>query len=197
MFEAGWKPDFEASPPPSTSGLKKGKETVGAADPGLPGIYKIGGYYSSYTFDKFSGGTETNAYGFYAMAQQMVWRSASNKNNNFSLWSGLTYSPQTDISLMPVMGDAGTIWQGIIPGRDQDQWLFTFLIGNFSSPYGNSLEGSGTPEPTYEAVLETSYIIQLNKYLSIQPDLQYIIRPSGSGNIPNALVIGLQAVLSF
>ncbi|MEI8341837.1 MAG: carbohydrate porin [Verrucomicrobiota bacterium] len=197
MFEAGWKPDFGATDSPATTGIQKGKETITPPNPGLPGIYKIGGYYSNYTFDRFSGGTQPSAYGFYAMAQQMVWRSKGNKNNNFSLWSGLEYSPQTDISLMPVMGEAGTIWQGIIPGRDQDQWLFTFLIGNFSSPYGNSLAGSGNPTPTYEAVLETSYIIQLNKNLSIQPDLQYIIRPSGYGTISNALVIGLQAVVSF
>ena len=51
-------------------------------------------------------------------------------------------------------------------------------------------------EKTYEAVLETSYVIQLNKYLGLQPDIQYIIRPNGYGNIPNALVIGLQAVQS-
>jgi porin len=197
MLEAGWKPDFGATGPGAATGLSKSGETAEPANPGLPGIYKIGSYYSSYTFDKFSGGVETNAYGFYAMAQQMVWRSAHNKNNNFSLWGGVTYSPQTDLSLMPVMGYAGTIWQGLVPGRDQDQWLFTFLTGNFSSPYGDSLANLGTPSPTYEAVLETSYVIQINQYLGIQPDLQYIIRPGGSGTICNALVIGVQVVVSF
>jgi porin len=93
------------------------------------------------------------------------------------------------------MGMAGTIWQGLIPGRDQDQWLTCFLIANYSTEYANAAPSAGTP--TYEAVLETSYVIQLNKYLSVQPDLQYIVRPGGSGDIPNALVIGLQAVLSF
>ena len=48
-----------------------------------------------------------------------------------------------------------------------------------------------------DTVFETSYIIQLNQYLSIQPDIQYIVRPSGYGDIPNALVIGVQATVSF
>ena len=191
MFEAGWKPTFGAT----KAGQSKDKEVV--ENPGLPGIYKLGGYYSNYTFAQFSGGQIYNAYGFYAIGQQMVWRSKKNTNDNFSLWGGAVYSPQTDISSNPFMGMAGTIWQGLIPGRDQDQWLTCFLIANFSSDYANSISTPGTTTPTYEAVLETSYVIQLNKYLSFQPDLQYIIRPNGYGNIPNALVIGLQAVLSF
>ena len=191
MFEAGWKPTFGATP----AGQSKEKNVVG--NPGLPGIYKLGGYYSNYTFNQFSGGQIANAYGIYGMGQQMVWRSSKNENDNFSIWGGAVYSPQTNISSNPFMGMAGTIWQGILPGRGQDQWLTCFLISNFSSSYANSPSNPGTTTPTYEAVLETSYVIQLNKYLGIQPDLQYIIRPNGYGNIPNALVIGLQAVVSF
>jgi len=191
MFEGGWKPTFGAT----SQGLTKDKKVV--ENPGLPGIYKLGGYFSNYTFDQFSGGQIANAYGFYGMGQQMVWRSRGNKDRNFSLWGGAVYSPQTDISQVPFMGMAGTIWQGIIPGRDQDQWLTCFLIGSYSESYGNSPSNPGPTSPTYEAVLETSYVIQLNKYISIQPDIQYIIRPSGFGTIPNALVIGLQSVVSF
>ena len=191
MFEAGWKPTFGATP----AGQSKEKNVVG--NPGLPGIYKLGGYYSNYTFNQFSGGQIANAYGIYGMGQQMVWRSSKNENDNFSIWGGAVYSPQTNISSNPFMGMAGTIWQGILPGRGQDQWLTCFLISNFSSSYANSPSNPGTTTPTYEAVLETSYVIQLNKYLGIQPDIQYIIRPNGYGNIPNALVLGLQAVVSF
>jgi len=191
MFEAGWKPTFGAV----ESGYSKDKDLVKSA--ALPGIYKLGGYYSNYTFDQFSGGQIANAYGFYAMGQQMVWRSLDQPNHNFSVWGGAVLSPQTDIASNPFMGMAGTIWQGLIPGRDQDQWLTCFLISNFSTEFADSSRNTGSTTPTYEAVLETSYVIQLNKYLSVQPDIQYVIRPSGYGNIPNALVIGLQAVLSF
>ncbi len=198
MCEAGWKPTFNGSVPTNNSSGGGSKQYVAATSPGLPGIYKIGGYYSNYTFSQFNGGTIANAYGFYAMVQQMVWRSATDKNKNFSCWGSLVYSPQKEIDLMPVSAYTGTILQGMIPGRDQDQWLFTWMIGNFSSAYANS---SSNPlpsfTPTYETVFDTSYVIQLNKYLSIQPDLQYIIRPNGYGSIANALVVGVQATLSF
>jgi porin len=31
----------------------------------------------------------------------------------------------------------------------------------------------------------------------VQPDLQYIIRPGGTGNIPDAFVLGAQIGVSF
>ncbi len=49
-------------------------------------------------------GTQQNSYGFYALAQQMLWRSAANPNISFSLWGGATGNPQPEIATMPVMG---------------------------------------------------------------------------------------------
>jgi hypothetical protein len=44
------------------------------------------------------------------MGQQMLWRSLTDPFTNFSVWGGLTFSPQQDIALLPLMGFAGTIW---------------------------------------------------------------------------------------
>ena len=46
-------------------------------------------------------------------------------------------------------------------------------------------------------LIEATYIIELTKWLSIQPDLQYIVHPGGSGEIPNALVIGFQLAVDI
>ena len=53
------------------------------------------------------------------------------------------------------------------------------------------------PRTTAETVIEANYQIILKRWLSITPDLQYIIRPSGSSAIDNALVLGAQAAISF
>jgi hypothetical protein len=67
---------------------------------GLPGIYILGGYYSNFKFPELNGPKiQHNAYGFYAMVQQMLWRSLTDPFTNFSVWGGLTFSPQEDISL--------------------------------------------------------------------------------------------------
>lgn len=45
-------------------------------------------------------------------------------------------------------------------------------------------------------VLEATYQIMLTPWLSLQPDIQYVIHPSGT-NIPNALVLGARTAMSF
>ena len=48
-----------------------------------------------------------------------------------------------------------------------------------------------------EMVFEIGHRVQLTKYAYIQPDVQFIRTPGGSGRIDNALVLGVQAGVSF
>jgi porin len=48
-----------------------------------------------------------------------------------------------------------------------------------------------------EWVLEFGYIIQLPGNAFLQPNVQWILQPGGSGDIPNALVLGAQMGISF
>lgn len=195
MFaETGWSPAFGAR----LAGIARdGKRAMVPAESGLPGIYKFGGYFSTFPYAGFLGGAERNTYGFYLIGQQTLWQSAKNADHNFAAWAGVTYSPQYRVAQMPVMGFGGTIWQGIIPGRDQDQFLCTWTTGGFSSAYADSVARSGEPRPTAETVFDVSYIINLTKNVFIQPDIQYIIQPNGVGTTPAALVIGAQFGCNF
>jgi len=46
-------------------------------------------------------------------------------------------------------------------------------------------------------VLELTYIFQATRWLQVKPDVQYVIKPGGTGKIPNALVIGFQLALNL
>jgi porin len=197
MMEMGWLPGSADAVEKAPDGKTTVKATVAPESPKLPGVYTFGAYYSNYTFSKFSGGVEHNAYGFYAQAQQMVWRSAANPDHNVTLWGGVTYSPQTEIALLPVMGYGGVVWQGPIPGRDEDMALMNFYIGGFSNAYAQEKAESGVGWATAETALEWSYIVQLTENVQIQPDIQYVFRPSGLSSTPNALVIGFQVGVEF
>jgi carbohydrate-selective porin OprB len=95
------------------------------------------------------------------------------------------------------MGFAGTIWQGFVPGRDRDQLFLTYLGSGFSRNYADSIVALGRKRPTAEHVLEASYAIYLTNNYSIQPDIQYVIRPNGAGDIRNSVVIGIQFIASY
>jgi porin len=131
------------------------------------------------------------------MGQQMLWRSLIDPFRNFSVWAGLTFSPQEDISLLPLMGFAGTAWQGAVPGRDRDQLLLTYLASDFSRSHTVSVVGHGGHRPTVEQVLEAGYAIYISDNYTIQPDIQYVVRPNGVSDIRNSLVIGIQLIASY
>jgi porin len=191
LGEVGWEPTLgKMALPPAGS-----KEVVSEEGNGYAGIYKVGGYLSTLPAADARGGEEKVTFGFYALAQQEVWRSTNNPDINFSLWAGVTYSPQYYVAQMPWMGMAGTIWQGMIPGRPQDQFLCTWLIGSFGPSFSPAPQQAGG-RPSAETVFDVSYIINLTEQIFVQPDIQYVIRPNGTST-PGALVLGLQFGCNF
>lgn len=178
-----WSPEFFRQ-------VKDGKEVAGT---GLQGVYQAGMYYFNGYQDLsyYSDTDRTNGYGFYAQAQQTVWVNEDNLGQNVLVWAGIQYSPIQSISTMPIMGYAGFQLNGFVPYRPADSFLVSWLIGSVNSDYSQSYDA------TYETVVEISYIFQLNNYISIQPDIQYIMRPSGDANADDALVLAGQISVSF
>ena len=89
--------------------------------------------------------------------------------------------------------DGGLTYKGLIPTRDNDVVGEAVGYGHLSD---NAQDNEGRSTPGHEIVLETTYQIELATWLSLQPDVQYVIHLSGT-NIPNALLLGAQTTLSF
>ena len=45
--------------------------------------------------------------------------------------------------------------------------------------------------------LEWTHEFSITPWLSVQPDIQYIIKPSGTSTIPDALVLGGEIAINF
>jgi porin len=70
--------------------------------------------------------------------------------------------------------------------------------GNFSFDKIKAEDDRGVGiHQTYEAVLEFDYRIQLNNSSYVQPVLEYIVRPNGTGLVQNATVLGFQIGVTF
>ena len=55
----------------------------------------------------------------------------------------------------------------------------------------------GLPVTNAETTLELTYLIQVNSWLALQPDLQYVITPNTTTAIPNAWAFQLRFEMSF
>jgi len=104
---------------------------------------------------------------------------------------------------MPFFFEVGIVVRGIFPQRPRDVAGFGIIYGQFSSDLRGAerLEQQSNPAvgvQDQETVLEWNYTFRFrNGAFFFEPDVQYIIRPGGNGNIPNALVVGAQTGINF
>ncbi len=80
-------------------------------------------------------------------------------------------------------------------GRTQDQLGLALASAVDGSHYDRAQASAGTPAAS-ETTVELTYLVQLNSWLVIQPDLQYVVHPGGTEARRNALVPGLRVAVS-
>ena len=91
----------------------------------------------------------------------------------------------------------GLVYTGLIPSRDADKLGLSFGYAQMSNYVQNKVTEAGVPGASFEGVAELTYSIRVAPAIAIQPDLQYILHPSGTQQYGNALVIGARAVVDF
>lgn len=195
--------------------VELGWET-GRGEGGLPGDYKVGAYYNTSdapdVYDDINhrpaGLTgepflERNGrFGGYGIASQTVYQSSTDPARHLRL------------GIMAGMGDkatarydwfwlAGGVWQAPFDNRPHDFVSFTAAyahtnprVTRFQRERDSVLPGVVAIQ-TYEGVVEVDYGAQVTPWLILRPNVQYILRPGGAGAIPNAVVLGLYAQVTF
>jgi porin len=201
--------------------VNQGKDAIG-----LPGVYKLGGWYATADFADLhfgvnaAGGMVSLADpaaagplnhkgngGIYAVADQMVWRAGERSLNLFARGG---FSP-SDRNTLSYYIDGGAGFKGLLPGRANDVLTFGVAYAKISSALTgldrDTLFFAGPPYPIrdYELVFELDYALQIAPWWTLQPDLQYIVHPGG--NVPdpnnpaavlgNAFIAGIRSTIKF
>jgi porin len=189
-------------------------------DKGLPGSYKLGIWYDGSAYQDFDSKVLGPAapglgivprvmhgnYGFYGLFDQALVRFGDPSEEilrGIGVTACVQGAPDQSRSTMPLFFEAAILARGIFPQRPRDVAGFAVFYGQFSDDLRNAERLAQQVNPAVgvqdqETVLEWIYNFRFHKgaYL-IEPDLQYIIRPGGTGQIPNALVVGAQIGFNF
>lgn len=208
---------------PSQNGLMAMLETgftpkIGPSE--LPGRYAAGAYYWGNERNSFFGAEQYGQYGFYAQADQMLYRepsavvttSHSGDGKSFkepvaaetslskqglSMFNLVTFAPKYN-NPFPFYFHSGLVYTGLIPGRDADQTMFSVAYGSYSFYNIENLQDNGVVnQPNYTIFLEGAYRIVLNRWAYVQPFVQYIVQPNGTNNVENATILGVATGLTF
>lgn len=171
----------------------------------LAGNYKLGGYYHTGRFRRFDAppgsdlphDNEHGNGGYYLLADQRIYAESGSDQQGLTPFVALLFAASEEINEFPFFFDAGLVYQGLLPRRGDDYALFGIVYGSFSSDLRAAQRGSPNGQQDFEMVLEWSYIVALGPWLQLQPDIQYVIKPGGTGKIPDALVVGAQISVTF
>ena len=193
---------------------------------GLPGTYKLGGWYDTGGFpdqriandglalaDPASSGiprTDRGNFSVYAVMDQMVWRAGPGDPRSIGIFVRPEGAPG-DRNLIDFSIDAGVTLQAPFAGRDKDTLGIAYSyakIGNAASGFDRDkafFTGTSYPVRSGESVIELTYQAQITPWWQLQPDFQYIIDPGGgiqnplvpSRSIGDEAVFGLRTVITF
>jgi porin len=175
-------------------------------DPGLLGNYKAGLWYDDSRYLDFNtvarGGSPhvgRGNWGLYGLFDQVLARFGEHgSNRGFGVTGSALISPDHSVSQMPFFATAGFVVRGLFPSRPADVGGFGVVSGYFSQDLQESQRRAQVGVQRHETALELTYRFRLlGNALFLEPDLQYINRPGGTGRIPDAFAAGVQAGINF
>lgn len=193
---------------------------------GLPGIYKIGGWYNSNNFADQRFGYDglsladpdgvgeprlrRNNWSLYAVADQLIYREPGTKDQGIGVFARAMGAPG-DRNAVNVFLNAGAAYKGIVPGRVNDTLGLGVGYARISDTASKldadtiRFSGSLLPIRRSETVLELTYQAVVAPWLTVQPDFQYVFNPGGSvpsqrapsRAVGDAAVLGLRTTIVF
>jgi porin len=177
----------------------------------LLGQYKIGAGYDTSTFP-------TNAFAptpptptkqgraqFWVTFDQMLFRTGPAPNSGLTLLGAYAHD-DPDVSLFEHFVWTGLLYSGFWNARPYDRigFAYTYYKVSPSLTQKEELEEEFGLPPTYPfgvqtdaMVLEANYNFAIYRGVTLQPEVEYFIRPGGVSSVHDALVIGLKTHVMF
>jgi len=194
------------------------RSQMAPGDRGLPGSFKIGGYYQTGDFSDndalqgdfglpASGNVYHDNWGLYFLAEQTLYRPVGPDDPAQKGLVGFLrggYAPP-DRNLYEEGIDGGLVYKGPIPGRDYDTCgvgVSYLGVSNEVRDVQRTIDAAvpgSFPIGDYEGVVEADYKIQVNPWMTVQTSAQRIFHPGARllQQTPDATVLIIQTGLRF
>lgn len=160
------------------------------------GRVAAGAFRHTGTFERVdgSGATDSGANGFYFLLEQALYK--ENPRDAGDAQGAVFFvqfdAAEDDVIESDVHVSAGAVWTGPLPTRDDD----AFGLAAHYAHLGRDARAAGTFSESYELAIEAFYKVQFTPWLSLKPDLQYVIHPGGGG-LDDALVATVRLEVAF
>jgi len=134
--------------------------------------------------------------GLYMMVEQQLSRIGVDGERGLAGWLRLGLADDR-FNPIELNLSGGLVYTGPSAARAEDQLGIAVSRAQFGAPYRAAMAAAATPGTRSELTIEVSYRAVVTPWLSVQPDLQYIINPGGDSGLRDALVFGLRTQSVF
>jgi porin len=151
-------------------------------------------------------------FGIYSVFEQKLYRVGTDDDRGIGIFARASYSAP-DRNLIDYYADTGLEFVGLAEGRPKDKFGIAAAYAHVS-PRARALDldfrsllTPGWPARSFEGLITAVYQYELRAGWTLQPNLQFIVRPGGGATSPlsalpgralkNAEVFGLRTVLKF
>lgn len=155
---------------------------------GMPGRYKVGGFYHTGDFGDFPSGTTVEGNSSLYFGADQALSSETDPTQGLSSFLRIG-TPRGKRNRVAFYSDFGLTYRGFLPNRDSDLLGIAYSTTRFGDAFLGSAVASGL-RPKAERVIELTCKIALNSRLTWQPDLQVILDPFEGSN--DAFLVGMR-----
>jgi porin len=145
----------------------------------------VGGWHHTANIDDLDGRPQDDNSGIYAIGETDLWRDEDGRG--VGVFTQLGFADGDNNQIATYVG-GGVSWTGPLPQRPRD--VAGLAVAHARN--GDHFRRVNVGLERAETTLEASYLITPKPWLTVQPDLQYIIDPGTDSGIDNALVLGLR-----
>lgn len=135
-----------------------------------------------------------NNYGFYFTAERVLYKNVENAGLGLKGFVRLGYA-NTNINPVDFYIGTGLNFSGLL--KADDKFGIAMAFAHNSSSYRKIAKLNDEIIKEYEINFEATYLLKLTPWLTIQPDIQYIVNPSYCTKSGSAFVVGSRFEINF
>ena len=164
------------------------------------GKIALGGYFYTSKTDHLqaapaAGATPTSRnHGMYVLGERPLYRTGEGGGLSGFFRAGVA---DTDLNQIGTYLGAGLVYTGPFRSGEPDQLGLAVGHARNGSVFIDSESSQGRSNDKAETAIELAYSAPLTDWLTVQPDVQYIINPGTDPNLDNALVLSVRTTIAF
>ena len=164
--------------------------------PHTPGYSKLalGAWTYSRPFERIASSRVGTSHGVYLLADTRLFSEAKAPKEGLNIFGHVGWaSPR--VNPVTLGWGAGLSYDGLVPGRSHDTAGIAIAAAHYGAPFLSVQRANGDPAEAMELALEATYAAAVTPWLSLQPDMQYVINSGLDSSLANAWVLGLRCGL--